>query len=135
MAFTNNCDLYAAVHKDGVNRVIQHIMLQRPSMFNYATADIAANRELWCEQLKYSDDVIKYGNPIFTVLPPLPVIGDSPPVGLSYCIQLLKFEIDFHPANIIGLPPELNPPLKEQRFALHFTVCGGLGCPDDQDPK
>jgi hypothetical protein len=132
MAFTDHCELYAAVHEDGVNRVIRHIMLQRPSMFNYATADVAANRELWCAQVKYTDDVTKYGNPIFTVLPPLPVIGvDSPPVGLSYTVQLLKFEIDFHPSNVFGLPPELSP-LKEQRFALHFNVCGALGCPDDR---
>ena len=134
MAFTDNCSLYAAVHEEGVNRVIQHIMLQRPSMFNYATADVAANRELWCAQVKYTDDVIKYGNPIFTILPPLPVIGvDSPPVGLSYVVQLTKFEIDFHKGNVISLPPELNPPLKEQSFALHFSVCGGLGCPDDRE--
>jgi hypothetical protein len=132
MAFTDNCDLYAAVHEDGVNRVIQHIMLQRPSMFNYATADVIANRELWCEQVKHTADVTKYGNPIFTELPPLPVIGaDSPPVGLSYCIQLLKFELDFHPGNVIGLPPELGT-LQEQHFALHFAVCGALGCPDDR---
>jgi hypothetical protein len=133
MAFTDNCDLYAAVHEEGVNRVIRQIMLQRPSMFNYATADIAANRELWCEGVKFTDDVIKYGNPIFTILPPLPVIGvDSPPVGLSYIVQLLKFELDFHPGNVFGLPPELGQ-LKEQHFALHFMVCGALGCPDERD--
>jgi hypothetical protein len=132
MALTNNCDLYAAIHEAGVNRVIQHIMLQRPSMFNYATADVVGNRELWCHAVKATDDVKKYGNPLFTVLPPLPVIGvDSPPVGLSYIVQLLKFEIDFHPGNVFGLPPELDP-LKEQHFALHFAVCGSLGCPDDR---
>jgi hypothetical protein len=54
MAFTDNCDLYGAVHEQGVNRVIQHLMLQRPSMFNYATADVAGNKELWCEQVKYT---------------------------------------------------------------------------------
>lgn len=132
MAFTDNCDLFAAVHEEGVNRLIEHIMLQRPSMFNYATADIAGNRELWCEQVEFTQDVTKYGNPIFTVLPPLPLIGvDSPPVGLSFCVQLLKFELDFHKGNIFGLPPELDP-LQEQHFALHFVVCGGLGCPDDR---
>lgn len=132
MAFTDHCDLYAAVHEQGANRLIQHLMLQRPSMFNYATADVAANKELWCEQVKFTDDVPKYGNPIFTVLPPLPVIGvDSPPVGLSYCVQLQKFELDFHPNNVFGLPPELDP-LKEQHFALHFLVCGALACPDDR---
>jgi hypothetical protein len=133
MAFTDQCDLYAAVHEEGVNRVIQHIMQQRPSMFNYATADVAGNRELWCEQVAFTSDVTKYGNPLFTELPPLPVIGvDSPPVGLSYSVQLRKFELDFFPNTVFGLPPELHP-LHEQRFALHFVVCGALGCPDDRD--
>ena len=130
MAFTDNCDLFASVHEDGANRIIRHLMLQRPSMFNYATADIAGNKELWCEQVEYTQDVTKYSNPIFTVLPPLPVIGvDSPPVGLSFCVQLIKFEVDFHKGNVFALPPELDP-LQEQHFAFHFSVCGAIGCPD-----
>lgn len=133
MAFTDNCDLYAAVHEEGVNRVIQHIMLQRPSLFNYATADVIANKEQWCTQVDHTGDVTKYGNPLFTAMPPLPVIGtDSPPVTLGFCVQLLKFEADFHPGNVVGLPPELNPPLQEQRFALHFVVCGGVACPEER---
>jgi hypothetical protein len=133
MAFTDKCDLYVAVHEDGVNRIIRHIMLQRPSWFNFATTDVAGNRELWCASVDYTKDVTNYGNPIFTIQDPLPVIGvDSPPVGLSFCAQLVKPEIDFHPSNVITLPAELNPPLKEQRFALHFTVCGAIGCPSDK---
>jgi hypothetical protein len=50
VAFTDNCDRFASLHEDGVNRVITHIRQQRPSWFNYATVDIAANRELWCFQ-------------------------------------------------------------------------------------
>jgi hypothetical protein len=131
MAFTDDCDLYAAVHEDGVNRVIEHIMLQRPSWFNYATADVANNRELWCEEVKHTPDVTKYGDPLFTELPPLPVIGaDSPPVTLGFCAQLVSGQIDFHPGNVINLPPELNPPLKEQRFALSLRVCGAIACPE-----
>jgi len=134
MAFTNNCDLYGAVHEDGVNRVIRHIMLQRPSMFNYATADVAGNRELWCEPVPFTSDVIHYKNPLFTVMPPIPVIGvDSPPVGLSFIVQVPKAEIDFYPSNVIALPKELKPPLANQHFALHITVCGALGCPSEQE--
>jgi hypothetical protein len=82
--------------------------------------------------VEVSDDVTKYGNPLFTILPPLPVIGaDSLPVGLSYCVQVREVELDFHPGNVFGLPPELDP-LKDQRFALHFRACGALGCPDDR---
>jgi hypothetical protein len=134
MAFTDNCDLYAAVHEKGVNRVIGHIMRQRPSWFNYATDDVAGNRELWCERVEFTGDVTKYGNPIFSVQAPIPVLGiDSPPVGLSFCAQLVKAELDFHPSNVLALPPELSPPLQEQRFALHFVVCGAIGCPSEEE--
>ena len=134
MAFTDNCDLFASVHEDGVNRVIEHIVRQRPSLFNYATADVAGNRELWCNNPEFTKDVTKYGNPIFKIQQPLPLLGsDSPTVVIGYCAQLSKLAIDFHPTNVIGLPPELNPPLKDQRFALRFRVCGGLVCPSDKE--
>jgi hypothetical protein len=134
MAYTDNCDLYAAVHEDGVNRVIQHMMRQRPSWFNYASADVAANRELWCQQIDVTKDVIKFANPFFTVMPPFPVIGSSNPLVLTgFCAQLTKALIDFHPGKTISLPPELSPPLKPQRFSLQFTACGGLVCPSDRE--
>lgn len=130
MAFTDNCDLYGAVHEDGVNRVIRHIMQQRPSLFNYATADVAANAHLWCAKVPHTADVTKYGNPLFTVMNPLPVLGaDAPPVGLGFCAQLVEAKIDFHAGNTITLPAELSPPLQEQHFSLHFRVCGSIECP------
>jgi hypothetical protein len=134
MAFTNNCDLYAAIHEDGVNRVIQHIKRQRPSWFNYATADVVNNRELWCVLVEHTNDVTKFGDPLFTEMPPLPVLGtDSPPVTLGFCVQIIKAMIDFHPSNVIPLPRELNPPLKRQSFALNFKVCGAIACPSEKD--
>ena len=54
MAFTDNCDLFGAVHEDGVNRVIRHIMRQRPSLFNYATADVAPHAGLWCAKVDHT---------------------------------------------------------------------------------
>lgn len=134
MAYTDHCDLYAAVHEDGMNRVIQHIMRQRPSWFNYASADIAGNRELWCQQIDVTKDVIKFANPFFTVMPAFPVIGsDNPMVMTGFCAQLTKALIDLHPGKTISLPGELSPPLKPQRFSLQFTVCGGLVCPSDRE--
>lgn len=130
MAFTDNCDLYGAVHEDGVNRVIRHIMRQRPSLFNYATSGVAANPRLWCAKVDHTADVTKYGNPLFTILPPLPLLGaDAPPVGMGFCAQLVQAEIDFYPGNVVTLPAELSPPLPQQHFALHFRVCGALECP------
>lgn len=131
MAFTDNCDLFASIHEEGANRIGQHIMRQRPSLFNYATADVAANRELWCQIPEFTSDVTKFGNPIFTVLPYLPVIGaDSPPVGLGFCVQVLRAQVDFHPSNVIGLPSELGSKLKEQQLAVELKICGGIRCPD-----
>lgn len=134
MAFTDNCDLFVSVHQDGVNRVIQHIMRQRPSLFNYATADVASNRELWCHRIDVTKDVITFANPFFTIMPPLPVIGSTNPLVLTgFIAQLTKAMIDFHPGNTINLPGELNPPLKPQRFSLQFTVCGGVVCPSERE--
>jgi hypothetical protein len=134
VSFTANCDLYAAVHEDGMNRVIDHIRRQRPSLFNYAIADVAHNRELWCAPVNFTPDVLKYGNPIFTVINPIPVLGaDSPPLGLGFCAQLTKAQIDLHPSNAIALPKELSPPLKKQHFALQFRVCGGIVCPSQKE--
>lgn len=134
MVFTDNCDLFGGIHEDGINRVLRHIMLQRPSLFNYGTVDVASNRERWCEKVQYTSDVEKYGNPIFKVENYLPLLGaDSPPVGLSFCAQLTQAQLDFHPSNTVTLPSELNPPLKDQRFALHFRICGSIGCPSEKE--
>jgi hypothetical protein len=132
MAFTDYCDLYAAVHEIGVNKVIRHVMRQRPSLFNYATEDVAHNPELWCvAPVDCTNDVTKYGNPVFTIVDPIPLLGaDSPVVTLGLCAQLVRAELDFFPGNAFPLPPELDP-LEKQHFALHFNICGALGCVAD----
>ncbi|WP_167626550.1 hypothetical protein [Paracoccus luteus] len=131
MAFTDNCDVFASIHEDGMNRIARHIMRQRPSWFNFATPDVAANRELWCSNPRPTGDVTRFGNPIFTIMPYLPVIGaDSPPVGLGFCAQITRAQIDFHPSSVFGLPDELGSKLDEQRLAIEFQVCGGIRCPE-----
>jgi hypothetical protein len=133
MAFTDNCDLYGAVHEDGINRALRHLMRQRPSLFNYATADVAANRELWCTKVDAVPEVHEHGNPLFTIMPPLPLLGaDAPPVGIGFIGQLSLARVDFHPGNAITLPGELHPPLKEQHFALQFHACAAIECPPPQ---
>jgi hypothetical protein len=130
MAFTDNCDLYAAVNEAGINRIAWHVMRQRPSLFNYASPEVASSANLWCQKVDVSPDVLNHHNPIFDTRTPLPVLGaDSPPVLLNYCVQLTKAEIDFHPGNVFNLPGELNPPLSAQHVALHGKVCAGFGCP------
>jgi len=130
MAFTDNCELYAAVSEDGVNAVARHIMQQRPSLFNYATAYIAAHPGLACAKVARTQDVDTYDNPLFSIEGPLPLLGvDAPPVGLNYSAQLVSAEIDFHPSNVFTLPSELNPPLPGQHLALRMRICVGLDCP------
>src|ERR1051326_4594481 len=130
MAFTDHCDLYAAVHEAGINRIALHIARQRPSLLNYATVDIANQQKLACAPIKHTVDVDHYHNPLFHIQDPLPLFGtDSPPVALSYCVQVVTADLDFHPSNVIPLPAELNPPLPGQKMAFHLKICGGIDCP------
>lgn len=129
MAFTDNSDLYGAIHEEGINRVAMHIMRQRPSLFNYGTALVAANPRLLCEPIDAAPAVRLRGNPLITVEDPLPVLGTDGAFGVNFCVQLTKAEIDFHPGNVLALPPELSPPLAPQHLAFRVRVCAGLGCP------
>ena len=128
MALTGNCDLYGAIYEEGINNLVRHTMQQRPSLFNYGTALVASKPELLCEKIVTDPEVEKRGNPIITVEDPLPVLGTNGTVALNFCFQITRVEVDFHPGNIVTLPPELNPPLGLQHFAMHTRVCGGLGC-------
>lgn len=130
MAFTDNCDLYAAVSEDGVNLVARHIRRQRPSLFNYATAYIAQHPGLACVPVEHTKDIETYNNALFHIENPVPLLGvDAPPVGLNFCVQLVEAEVDFYPSNRIALPAELAPPLQPQHLSLKIRVCGGLDCP------
>ncbi|MDP2659402.1 MAG: hypothetical protein Q8R28_01555 [Dehalococcoidia bacterium] len=129
MPFTANSDLYGAIHEEGINRVAAHIMKQRPSLFNYGTALVAANPRLLCEPINAAPAVTMRGNPLITIENPLPVLGTDGAFGVNFCVQLTKAEIDFHPGNVLVLPPELSPPLAPQHLAFRVRVCGGLGCP------
>lgn len=130
MAFTDNSDLYGALHEEGINLVVRHIKRQRPSLFNYGTALIQANPELLCEPIESAPEVTQ----LITVQPPLPLFGTEN-FALNYCFQFTGFEIEFHPGNVITLPPQLNPPLQEQRFAFRAEVCGGIGCPSGENRR
>lgn len=131
MALTDDCDLFLGLHENGINRVFDHVRRQRPALFNYATAEIAGNRELWCADVVFTPDVLQHNNPLFTVMNPLPVFGaDSPPVGIGFCAQVTKTRVDFHPGNAIALPAEMHPPLAEQHFSVVLRICAAIACPD-----
>jgi hypothetical protein len=132
LTLTDNCDIYVAIHEDGINRVLYHIRRQRPSLFNYGTVTVAQDKTLWCSIVDFTRDVQRYGNPIFKVVDAIPILGaDSPPVGLNFCAQLTEAKIDLHPGNTISLPSELNPPIEKQHFSLKFKVCVTINCPYD----
>lgn len=132
MAFTDHCDVFASLHEIGVNRVVRHIMRQRPSLFNYGTRLFALQPDLLCERIEPHPEVIKRGNPLLTVEEPLPVPGTGGLYGFDFCVQIVKLEIDFHPGTFFALPIELNPPLQPQRLALRLLVCAAIVCPDDR---
>ena len=127
MGFTDHCDLFASIHEEGINRIIGHIQRQRPSLFNYATAYVAAHPNLLCKEIMPHPIVSLRGNPLVTVVDPLPIPGTS--YAVNFAAQIAEAQIDFHPGDEFALPPELGPPLKTQRLAIKVTVCGGIGCP------
>jgi len=127
MALTDNCDIFASFHEDGFNRIIRHLQAQRPSMFNYATKDVANNKELLCEVIHAHPVVGLRNNPLLTLEDPLPIPGTD--YGLNFAAQLSEVRVDFHPSNKINLPKELAPPLKPQRLAIQLKLCAGIGCP------
>jgi hypothetical protein len=128
MAFTNHSGLFAAVHENGINTTIGHLMRQRPSLFNYATILFTqALRPQLCVPINTPPG----GGPLFTVEPQLQVLGAPRPLGLDWCLQLSNVSVDLFPGRTLTLPPELDP-IGSQQFALHLRACFGLACPDDQ---
>lgn len=132
MPFTDRSDLYGAIHEEGINLTVQHIMRQRPSLFNYGTARVRDDPEFRCQAIDTAKAVIDRGNPLITLEDPLPVVGTNGRYGLDFCVQFTRMELDFYPGNVITLPPELRPPLAEQRFALRGTACAGIACPANE---
>lgn len=128
MGFTDNTDIFASFHEDGFNRILLHLMQQRPSLFNYATQQIAGNPELLCEVIKTHPIVTKRNNPLITIEDPLPILGTN--LGVNFAAQLTDVQLDFHPINKVQLPPELAR-AEGQSFALRLKLCAGLGCPPD----
>lgn len=127
MALTDQCDLFGSFHEQGFNRIIGHVMRQRPSLFNYATEQVARSPKFFCSRIEAHPIVSLRSNPLATITDPLPIPGTN--YGVNFCAQITKLEIDFHPGEHVELPPELNPPLQKQRMAMKLTVCGGFGCP------
>ena len=128
LSFTEHCDVFASFEEGGFNQIISHIRNQRPSMFNYATKDVAEKPELLCRPIVAHPRLSQHGNPLVTIVKPFPLPGTD--YGINFSVQLVDVKVDFHPGNTINLPSELQP-LPEQRLAFGLTVCAGVGCPPD----
>ncbi|WP_376790724.1 hypothetical protein [Thermoflexus sp.] len=130
MPFTDHSDLYGSIHEDGIQLVVRHVMRQRPSLFNYATALFSKRPDLFCVPIAVAPEVKDAGDPLFKEEDPLPVFGTPVPIGLNWCFQLTDVQMDFHPGNAIELPPELGA-LPVQSLALRMKGCFGLDCPSE----
>jgi hypothetical protein len=129
MAFTDHCDIFASFHEDGFNRLIGYVQQQRPSLFNYATAQLAANPDKLCEVIRANPIVGLRSNPLVTIVDLLPIPGTE--FGADFAAQVRDLHVDLHPGDEVALPADLAPPLKAQRLALSLKVCGGIACPPD----
>lgn len=127
MALTSNCDALVRINESAFNNIIREIMLQRPTLFNYATKPLIASNT-FCSEISMNPVLASMNIPKVTEVDPLPIFGapDGTP-GVNYCMQIKELKIDFHPGNSIALPAELHL-LGSQEIALKGTVCAGIGC-------
>ncbi len=133
MALTNFCDVFASVHENGFNRIIEQVAAQRPSLFHYGTSSFVDNPSLLCCKPAWvHPEVIKRGNPIVTRIPYLPIPGYVGNYGLEFNFSLTKLQIDFYPTNKFSLPAELGTNLNKQCFAIKAAACAGIACPDQK---
>jgi hypothetical protein len=141
MTYTSNCDFYVAVQDAGINRILHHVMLQRPSLFNYGSILPLTNPHPICNPIQTVPQVEQANNPLITSEPRLPLLALTDPSTIiesplfDFIVQLTQGAIDFFPDNIITLPPGFNPPFAAQQFAVHFQVCAGLICPPQRERK
>lgn len=129
MSNTAGADLYGALGEEGINRFVDHMMAQRPSLFNYATAGITAHQDLLCHDPPVARSVRDRRDPTVTTVGGIPVLGTDGPVELEYCLQLTEFEFDLSDGGAFTLPDDET--LADQEFGIHAQVAAGLGCPSD----
>lgn len=129
MALTDFSSVYVDIHETGFNNILRHFQLQRPSLFNYGTADMLKNPRLFCVPISFHPAVAQYSNPVATGIPYVPIPGYFGPHGLSACMQIVSAGLDFHPENSISPLPEELQPLAAQETSLTATLSIGLGCP------
>lgn len=127
MPLTNFSDVVGIFPESVFNTIIDEIMQQRPSIFNYATQALIKEKN-FCSPIKVKPVLQNMGVDLCTKIDKIPIPGSTNPnSGLDFCVQLKEFKVDFNPVNTITLPRELGS-LAIQQFALKGTVCAGISC-------
>lgn len=126
MTFTDRSDLFGSVDEEALNRTITWFRRRRPSLFAYATPDIAADwREMLCVDPEPAQVVLDHGDPVVTVENQLlPIPGTGGALGLDFSLQITKLVVDLAPQTV-ALPPELGK-LPDQHLSLTLEVCVGM---------
>lgn len=152
MVYTTNCDIYIAVHENGINDLMGRLMSEVPSLFNFGSRYIATYPQFACNPIQAAP--IDPEDPLISPvdvsgIPPLlfntslnPFPTETPPIGTpvpfslnipipspDFLVQLSKVQVDFYPGNTIALPSTLTAPLPAQHFAFHAQTFAGASCP------
>ena len=137
MPHTNSTDvlLYGSVNEHGLNRAFELMQRQRPSLFTYATHDIATHPDKLPPTIAARLTAIEAANPELkkhgyleiTEERSLPVVFTGGTYALDYAVHLAVAAIDVDPPSVIAMPPAR--PLPAQRMAFHVEVLGAVGIP------
>ena len=155
MVYTADCDIYIAVHENGINDLISRLMSEVPSLFNFGSRYISDYPQLACNAIVAApidpeDPLISpvdvSGIPpllVNTTLNPFPT--ETPPIGTpvpfnlnipipspDFIVQLSKVQVDFYPGNAIALPATVASPLPVEHFAIHAQTFAGVSCPSSK---
>lgn len=140
MPFTANSDVFMQVTEEAISRILAHLVQQRPSLFNYATAFFIRCPELICSppagrtlptRCNPDESELPLGAEL-TELPPFSILSISGSLGLNYYLLFTDLAVDLHPSNQFGFPEDFVGGLEAGQLALRSTVCVGLACPEEE---
>jgi hypothetical protein len=152
MALTEFSSVITVFTEKAFNDMITNMRRQRPSIFNFGTESFRSNfnaLRYFCHDLRENihpvfkemaeeattpEEWAALADMIVKKMDPVSIPGytdNEHPYGIEWCMQVEKLEIDIHPETVHSglLPPELNPPLKEQTLSFRIQICAGIDCP------
>lgn len=148
--YTSHCDIYFALHENGIDDIVNRAMKFLPSFFNY-TDVLSSSSSSACVQINPDASVTARGDPLLSrIYPPASIyapivipLQQTPlqltplsihlPNPLGYVLQLATLKVDFYPSNAISLPSTISHPLPSQNLAIHAKVAAGMTRPSTQN--